>query len=244
MRRRYQARVRTSLIEEAPPQVGTSIIIPARNEGRTLKEIISVAREYGDEVLVIDGHSKDGTDEILLELGLQPILDNRKGKGDAVRLGIERARGEILVFLDADGSHDPHDIPKLVAPIAEGRADLVIGSRMRGGSDELHGTVEMFLRMLGQAIITLSINLYYGTFLTDSQNGFRAIRAEVARQLGLRENIATIEQEMLLKTLKLGYRVEEVPSHEYARKYGSSSISLRKVWLRWAYVWLRYLFFK
>lgn len=224
--------------------VRVSVVVPAKNEEKTVRDVIFNVRPYADEILVIDGHSRDRTREIAEELDAKVILDNGQGKGDGVRTGIQRATGQIIAFIDADGSHDPHDIPKLIAPIAEGKADLVIGSRMRGGSDELFGKIEYLLRLIGQAIITTSINLYYKTELTDSQNGLRAIRADVARKVDLRENIATIEQEMLLKVLKQGYRVMEVPTHEYARKYGNSTICLRKVWLRWIYVWLRYLFFK
>jgi dolichol-phosphate mannosyltransferase len=88
----------------------------------------------------------------------------------------------------------------------------------------------------------LGINYRFGVRLTDSQNGFRAIRRDAALSLGLQENITTIEQEMIIKTLKKGYRITEVPAHEYARKYGDSNIKLGKVWFRYVYSWLKYLF--
>jgi len=112
-----------------------------------------------------------------------------------------------------------------------------------GGSDEAHGDLYKFIRMWGSDIITLGINYRFNVRLTDSQNGFRAIRRDVARALNLKENITTIEQEMVIKTLKKGYRMAEVPAHEYARKYGTSSIKLRKVMFRYVYSWLKYLFF-
>jgi len=97
--------------------------------------------------------------------------------------------------------------------------------------------------MVGSDIITLGINYRFNVRLTDSQNGFRAIRSDVARKLPLKENITTIEQEMIIKTLKLGYRMGEVPTHEYARRGGESKISARKVAWRYVYSWLKYLFF-
>jgi dolichol-phosphate mannosyltransferase len=175
--------------------------------------------------------------------GAMVCVDNNKGKGDAIKVGIRKASGDIVVFIDADGSHSPDDIPILVAPIIEGQFEHVTGSRMKGGSDELHGELGKFIRMVGSDIITLGINYRFKVDLTDSQNGFRAIRTDVARRLPLKENITTIEQEMIIKTLKLGYRVGEVPTHEYARKGGSSKINVRKVAIRYVYSWLKYLFF-
>ena len=129
---------------------------------------------------MVDGHSKDRTAEIARSFGdgVRVVKDNGKGKGDAVRVGAFAARYDTVVYLDADGSHDPKDIPALVEPIKKGEADLVIGSRGRGGSDELHGDVEKLLRMIGSDIILIGINLRWKQHLTDSQNGFRAIRTD------------------------------------------------------------------
>ena len=210
-------------------------VICTKNEELTIGEIIEKTKPYVDEIIVVDGHSTDKTREIAQKMGVKVVLDHGKGKGDGIRVGIKEAKAEIIVFLDADGSHDPNDIPKLVKPIIENKADLVIGSRGRGGSDELHGDIEKLLRMIGSDIILIGINKKWNVHLTDSQNGFRAIRTSVARELNLKENITTIEQEMTMKCLKKGFRVDEVPTHEYARRYGKSVIKLRKVWFR--YIW-------
>lgn len=220
-----------------------SIVIPARNEEKTIGEVITGCKPYGDEILVVTNNSQDRTKEIARNLGAKVIFEEKVGKGYAVRAGIDNARGDIIVFMDADGSHDPNDIPKLIKPIVEGKVDLVIGSRMRGGSDELHGDIAKFIRMIASDIITLSVNYRFGVRLTDIQNGFRAIKTKVVKALNLKENIHTIEQEMTIKALRKGYRVAEVPSHEYARKFGSSTIKLNKMWFRYFYSWLRYLFF-
>ncbi len=170
-----------------------------------------------------------------LQHGARVIPDRGKGKGDALRLALDEAAGEIVVFIDADGSHDPNDIPAMVAPIRAGQADLVVGSRGKGGSDELHGTLEQLIRYVGSQIIMLGINYRWNVRLTDSQNGFRAIRRDVGRRLGLTSNLTTIEQEMMMKALKQGYRVSEIASHEYERKWGTSKVVVWKLWF--AYVW-------
>lgn len=226
-------------VPEPPRRPRISVIVPARNEYNNLPFVLNHARPFADELLVVDGHSTDGTARLAAELGARVVLDNKKGKGDAVRVGIQEARGDILVFVDADCSHNPRDIPALVAPIIRGEAEHVTGSRMLGGSEELHGDIAKFIRCLGSDIITLGINYRYGVALTDSQNGFRALRADVARQLDLKEEITTIEQEMIIKTLSLGYRVVEVPTRESCRREGESCIDVRKVSFRYVYSWLK-----
>ena len=216
-------------------EMRVTVVIPTRNEEPTIAEIIDGCKHYADEILVIDGHSTDRTREIAKEKGVRVEFDHGKGKGEALRTAIELVTGDIIVFIDADGSHDPNDIPKLVQPIKEGKADMVVGSRGKGGSDELHGDVAKFIRMIGSDIICLVINYRFNVRLTDSQNGFRAIRTDVARVLNLKEDITTIEQEMTIKCLKKGYTISEVPTHEYERKHGESVINVWKVWPR--YIW-------
>ena len=221
---------------------GISVVIPARNEEPSIGEVIEKALLHCDEVVVVDGHSTDRTAQIAKSYGVRVVKDNKKGKGDAIRVGAAAARYPIIVFMDADGSHDPADIPRLVEPVEQGKADLVIGSRGKGGSDELHGDIDKLARLVGADIILIGINLRWNQNLTDSQNGFRAIRADVIQSLHLQENITTIEQEMTMKSLKKGFIVTEVPTHEYARKYGESVIKLRKVWFRYVYTFIKFLF--
>jgi dolichol-phosphate mannosyltransferase len=227
---------------DQPTHGGVTLVIPARNEAQNICEAIERSLPYCDELIVVDGHSTDGTRDLAEDYGVKIVLDNKKGKGDAIRVGAQTAKHPIVVFMDADGSHDPADIPYLTEPIKENKADLVIGSRGRGGSDELHGDIEKLMRMVGSDIILIGINLRWKQKLTDSQNGFRAIRREVINSLDLKENITTIEQEMTMKCLKKGYKVDEVPTHEYSRKHGESTIKLRKVWFRYIYSFIKHLF--
>ena len=225
------------------PSMTVTVVIPARNEEPSIEPIITGSQLYADEILVVDGHSEDRTSEIALSHGARVVTDNGVGKGDAIRVGIEHASSDIIVFIDADGSHSPDDIPSMVQPIKDGDADLVVGSRMRGGSDELHGDFLKFFRMVGSDIITMGLNYRFGVSLTDTQNGFRAIRTSAARALNLVEDITTIEQEMGIKALHAGFMVAEIPSHEYERAHGDSCIQLRTVWFRYVYTWLKYLLF-
>jgi dolichol-phosphate mannosyltransferase len=212
-----------------------TVVIPTKDEEGLIAEIIRAVQPHASEVLVIDGHSTDRTREVAAACGARVLVDNGRGKGAALRQSFTAAQHEILVFIDADGSHDPRDIPSLVAPIQADVADLVIASRTRGGSDELHGTAEQLLRYVGSQLIMLAINYRWRVRLTDSQNGFRAIRRDAALRLGLRANLTTIEQEMLMRALKSGCRVTEVASHEFERRWGVSKVSVWRLWA--AYLW-------
>ena len=211
-----------------------TVVIPSKNESGLIGEIIDSVRPYGD-VLVIDGHSTDATREIAQAHGARVVLDGGRGKGQAIRQSLKEATTDIVVFIDADGSHDPKDIPALVAPIAARQADMVIASRGKGGSDELHGTIGQFIRYVGSQLIMLAINYRWNVRLSDSQNGYRAIRRDVGLALDLKSNLTTIEQEMLMRALKRGYRVTEIASHEYERRWGTSKVVVCKLW--WAYLW-------
>lgn len=232
----------THIPKRRPNREKITVIVPTRNEADNLLPVLACAHAHADELLVIDGHSTDGTRDIATACGARVIVDDQRGKGAAIRRGIAEAEGDILVFLDADGSHDPADIPALVAPILAGEVDHVSGSRMLGGSDELHATIHQFVRLFGSQVITLSINYRLGVRLTDCQNGFRAIRRDVAQQLGLQENITTIEQEMVIKTIRRGYRLGEVATHEYARANGNSNFRVQDVWHKYLLSLVNYLF--
>jgi len=221
-----------------------TVVIPTLNEAETIVDVVERVRNYTSDILVVDGHSPDGTAEIARSLGARIVLDHGRGKGEAIRTVIPHLDREITVFIDADGSHDPEDIPALVQPIVAGTADHVSGSRLMGGSSELHGGFDECFRLMGSSLITACINNRFQVRLSESQNGFRAIRTSVLRDLGLEENITTIEQEMIIKTLKKGYRMGEVPSHEHQRKAGYSKISVRKVAFRYVWSMVKYLYLK
>jgi dolichol-phosphate mannosyltransferase len=201
-----------------------SAVFLARDEEATVADLVKKARLFADEVLVVDGHSRDRTREAAEAAGARVVLDHGRGKGDGYRTGLAEARGEILVFLDADGSHDPADIPKLVAPIREGRLDFVIASRWRGGSDDVHPNLAHFVRDLGGNLLSMLISYRFRHEITDCLNGFRALRREKMQSLGLTADDFDIEHEMVIKALKKGLRLGEVGAHEYARQAGRSKL--------------------
>ncbi len=200
------------------------VIIPTKNEEGTIGEILDRTRQYTPHILVVEGHSGDNTLAEIEKREIPYVFDNQKGKGDALKTGVRHSRGDIIVFMDADGSHEINDIPKLVHPIQTGKADMVVASRILGGSDELHGTFNKFIRNTGTNFLAVLVNKKYKTELSDIENGFRAIRRDVFESIKLDSDGFTIEQEMVLRCLKLGFRVEEVASHEYARKSGYSKL--------------------
>jgi dolichol-phosphate mannosyltransferase len=211
-----------------------TVVIPAYNEEKNIKRVIDEVRPLCDDVLVVlSKKSNDKTADIVKGCGVKYVVDNGKGKGDAIRLAIGNITEGVIVFFDADGSHDPQDIPRLAKPIQDDAADLVMGSRMTGGSDELHGKLDEFLRLMFSNMITLIINYRFKVCYTDYQNGLRAIRATTAKKLKLEENITTIEQEIAIKCLKAGCRITEIPTHEYFG--GPSSFNVWKVGPR--YFW-------
>ena len=203
-----------------------TIVIAAKNEAPTIRDVVRCCRRFAGQVIVVDGRSSDGTAEIARENGADVLTEAKPGKGNALRTAIAHIGGSITVFIDADGSHAVSDLPRLVEPILRGEADIVSASRLLGGSSELHGGFDEFLRLAGSSFITACINWRFNVRLSDSQNGFRAIRTSVLRQLDLRDAHTTVEQEMIMRALHRGFRIVERPSHESARLYGKSHVNV------------------
>jgi len=205
-------------------------LILAKNEESTIGDAVRGALRFCGRVVVMDGHSEDSTAELARLAGAAVHLDPGTGKGAAIRAGLEVVTEPVVVLMDADGSHDPADIPRLAEPILTDVADLCVGSRFTGGSEELSITVGQLVRTIGNISMNIAINKRWGVELTDTLNGFRAVRRKAALEIGLREDIHTIEQEMVMKMLLSGYRVVNVPTHEFRRRYGESHI---KIWRQW-----------
>ena len=156
-------------------------VILARNEERTIADAVRQARAFVHQVVVMDGHSTDETAAIARAAGAVVYVDNGKGKGAAIRQSIEIVDADIIVFMDADGSHDPADIPRLALPVARGKADLCVGSRFAGGSDELAVNFPQLVRSNGNILMNIAINSRWHVNLSDTLNGFRAVRRDCSR---------------------------------------------------------------
>ena len=204
-----------------------TVVIPVFHEEKTIEKIIKATKPFCNDILVVSAkNAKDKTRDIVKSLGIRILIDDGKGKGAGMRLAINNIKEGIIVFMDADGSHIPSDIPKLVMPIKKEGYDMVIGSRFLGGSEELHGDFDKFLRMFFSMCIAFVINLRFRSSIQDTQNGFRAIKVDVAKKLNLQSNIFDIETEMVMKCLKKRYRILEIPSKELKREYGKSGIKI------------------
>jgi dolichol-phosphate mannosyltransferase len=222
-------------VNESYEKNGVTIVILARDEEHTIAEAVTNASGWCREVLVMDGCSSDGTEAAARKAGARVVKDDGRGKGAAIRQSLGLVETEFVVFMDADGSHDAHDTPKLVAPLVDGTADLCVGSRFAGGSDELSVSIAQLIRTIGNILMNIAINNRWNVELTDTLNGFRAVRRDAALRVGLKENSHTIEQEMVMKILRHGMKVVNAPTHEYKRRFGESHIRIWREWPR--FVW-------
>jgi glycosyltransferase involved in cell wall biosynthesis len=199
-----------------------TIIIPVYNEIKTIQAILErvIATRLASEILVVDDFSTDGTRDYLAGMNgkenVRVLLHaSNKGKGAAVRTGLQAASGDVILIQDADLEYDPRDYPVLIKPIEEGIADVVYGSRFLGGPHR----VAMFWHMLANRILTLTTNLLYDTILTDMETGYKVFRREAVKDIRLRSNGFEIEPEFTAKILKRKLRIFEVPISFNPRSY-------------------------
>jgi glycosyltransferase involved in cell wall biosynthesis len=205
----------------ARPRV--ALVIPTLNEEAAIGGVIgAVPREWVDEIIVVDSGSTDRTIERARAAGARVLTLRERGYGRACRAGAEAAEDcDVIVFLDGDGSDCPELIPHLVAPIAEGRRDFVIGSRARGEREAGSMTAHQLLagRMIGVALRPL-----YGVRYTD-MCPFRAIRRDALMRLGMREETYGWNLEMQMRAARAGLRILELPVAHRRRTGGASKVS-------------------
>jgi len=198
--------------------VRVSFLIPAYNEEATIGEVLARIGALGldAQVVVVDDGSSDRTAEIATEHGATVIRQANSGKGAAIRTAIAAIDGEIAVIQDADMEYDPAEVPELIQPIVRGVADVVYGSRLRGGRAQ---RAYLFWHLVGNRFLSLLTSLLYNTTLSDMETGYKAFRADVLRSLDLRENRFGIEPEITGKICKRKLRVYELPISYYGRTY-------------------------
>ena len=185
-------------------------IIPAFNEEVSVGSIVLHARQHADRVIVIDDGSTDRTGEVARLAGAEVICHHRNmGKGAALKTGFNLAKlngATVIVTMDSDGQHDPEDIPKLVAPILSGEADMVNGSRYINGNKK----DTPFYRRIGQNVLDTVTNLNSGLQITDTQSGFRAFSKTTIPVFRFKSNGMAIESEMLMDAANARLRIKEV----------------------------------
>ena len=199
-----------------------SVVIPTYNEAPAIAEVIAaVPQNKIEEIIVVDNGSTDGTAEKAAAAGARVIHEPRKGYGSACWAGANSVRNsDIIVFLDGDRSDDPAQLERIAAPVVQGQADLVIGSRIGGklerGSMLLHAK-------LGNRIIVFLLRLLYGIRITDI-GSFRAIRTRVLADLHMEQMTYGWPVEMVVKAARKGLRIQSVPIR-YRKRIGISKVT-------------------
>ena len=199
-----------------------SVIIPTHNEAQAIERVLAdIPSDLATEVIVVDSNSKDGTPEIAARMGARVVQEPRRGYGRACLTGMAASNSpDVVVFLDGDYSDRPSELPILLAPIIERRADITLGSRLQ--KQRSAGALPWH-QVFGNRLAASLIRLLYGLEITDL-GPFRAGRADVLRALVLEEATYGWAVEMILKGALAGFRVVEVPVSYYPR-IGKSKIS-------------------
>jgi glycosyltransferase involved in cell wall biosynthesis len=201
-----------------------TVLVAAYNEAPVIGDVVRKALEAvpSGEVLVVDDGSTDGTDRTATDAGARVLrLPANEGKGTAVRRGLPAAQGEVIVLIDGDGQDDPSEIPRLLEALRPD-VDLVVGSRFIGRFEP--GAITP-VNHWGNRFLTGAINLLFSTRLTDTQAGFKALRAGALKRVNLRAHRFDIEVDLLLGVLRAGGRVVEVPVRRAARLHGKSRLN-------------------
>ncbi len=210
--------------ELALPNTPTiSVIVPTKNEAKNLPHVLPRIPAWVGEIVLVDGYSTDETVAVARSLvpGIRVVNQDRPGKGAALRCGIQAARGDIIVTLDADGSADPAEIPAFVGALLTG-ADFVKGSRFTQGG----GTTDMeWYRRLGNWGLTQLVRIRFGGRFTDLCYGYNAFWRDIVPQFNIHDvDGFEIETSMNVQALRSNMKVFEVPSYESPRIHGSSNL--------------------
>ncbi len=203
--------------------IRVSVVVPAYNEVHTVERLLRrvAAVPVRKEVIVVDDGSTDGTRELLAKLEGDGLIDRlclhevNKGKGAALRTGFQHATGDVVVVQDADLEYDPAQIPDLLGPILEGKADAVYGSRFLGGTHR----VLFFWHMMGNKFLTLLSNMFTDLNLTDMETCYKLVRTELLQSVPLTANRFGIEPELTARLAQARARIYEMPIAYDGRSY-------------------------
>lgn len=222
--------------ETSEPDMKLSVVIPVYNECHTVARVIARGRgpghpsatagmqdgrpDFQREIVVVDDGSTDGTRTILAHLRREAdtvimFHERNLGKGAAVRTGLEHVSGDIVLIQDADLEYDPADYPRLLAPIVQGQAQVVYGSRFLAGRPPGMS----FSHLLGNRLLTWAANALYGSSLTDLETCYKVFTREVAENLDLRTTRWGFDPEITAQILGLGYKICEVAINYHARPF-------------------------
>lgn len=197
-----------------------TVIIPVYNEVGTIHEVIKRVDEtpFDKEIIIVDDGSTDGTRNILKGCrdGVKVFFhESNKGKGVAIRTALPHITGDMVIIQDADLEYDPSEYPRLIAPILEGKADVVYGSRFLGGPHR----VFFFWHAVGNKLITTLSNILTDLNLSDMETGYKVFRTEVLKKIKIESNRFGFEPEITAKIAKMGCRIYEIPISYWGRDY-------------------------
>ncbi len=198
-----------------------SVVMPAYDEAATIEVVLRrvLDLDLRLEILVVDDGSRDDTVAIVERVDGVKLLrhERNRGKGAAVRTGIDASTGDIVVIQDADLEYDPRDLPRLLSPLVEGVADVVYGTRLRGGEPQ---RAHLFWHYAGNRFLSLLTNILYNTTISDMEVGYKAFRGDLIRGIELVSDDFGFEPEVTAKILRRGdIRLYEVPISYYGRTY-------------------------
>lgn len=200
-----------------------SVVMPAYNEKSTIAEVIRRIRsvQIEKEIIIVDDCSTDGTRDILKELAISSpdirvfFHEENRGKGAALQTGFTHVQGDIVIIQDADLEYAPEEYPCLIAPILDGRADVVYGSRFLGGAHRVH----LYWHFVGNTVLTAFSNMFTNINLTDMETCYKVFKSSLLPQFTIRSKRFGIEPEITAKFVKLKCRIYEVPISYSGRDY-------------------------
>ena len=196
-----------------------SVVIPTLNEAGNIEEAIATIHKdlaYPKEIIVVDGNSTDGTIEIVKDTNLcRLIIEPRRGYGLALMTGMKKAKGNIIIMVDGDGTYEFRHMNRMIERMIEKDADMVLATRMYDPNKAMG-----LMNFIGNKVITFFYDFVFSQFLSDTQSGFRAISQEAINNVKLKETDMAYATEMLIQFARAGYSMVEVPTTYKSRKYG------------------------
>lgn len=225
-----------------------SVIIPVFNEEKSIISVLDKVKKQNlrgieKEIIIVNDASTDGTKKSLSKVKGAIVLHHaiNQGKGAAIRTGLKKSTGDIILVQDADSEYDPKEFSKLLKPILEGKSKVVYGSRIEAIKKNFDKMIK--LHYVGNLGLTWITNILYGAKITDMETGYKVMTREVVDSIKLRARRFDFEPEITAKILKNGYKIYEVPIDFYGRKFSEGKKITWRDGIKAVLYLVRYRFF-